>query len=448
MTPSGRVYGAALNFKGTFDALRDAFYREPYKQPPLAPVLYIKSANTWAGSGDPIPLPPGVDSLRMGGTLGVVIGRTATRVSERDALDYVAGYTVANDVEIPHTSYFRPPIREKCRDGFLPLGPFVGAGALDPDAAAIRVFVNGTLAASNSTKNLVRPVAKLIADITEFMSLQKGDVLLVGEPENSPLVSAGGVVRVEIEGVGELENPWGAASQAAAGSQPALGAVNVNSPGRPGTPPQAGGLPPIDYSRIGTIFAVGLNYADHARELSFKAPEQPLIFMKTPVTLVGDGGETRRPPDVEYMHYECELAVVIGKEARAVRREDAYQYVGGYAVANDYAIRDYLENYYRPNLRVKNRDSSTPFGPKITQAADPMNLTLRTIVNGKVTQEGNTRDMIFSIPILIEYLSAFMTLSPGDVILTGTPEGLVGVHKGDEVVAEIEGLGRVVNRIV
>ena len=155
--------------------MRDAFHRDPYKQPPVAPVLYIKPANTWAGEGDAIRVPPGVDRLRVGGTLGVVIGRKATRVSERDALDHVAGYTVANDVEIPHESYFRPPVREKCRDGFLPLGPFAGAGELDPDAAEIRVFVNGALASANSTRNLVRGVARLIADITEFMTLEEGE---------------------------------------------------------------------------------------------------------------------------------------------------------------------------------------------------------------------------------------------------------------------------------
>jgi 5-oxopent-3-ene-1,2,5-tricarboxylate decarboxylase/2-hydroxyhepta-2,4-diene-1,7-dioate isomerase len=200
-----------------------------------------------------------------------------------------------------------------------------------------------------------------------------------------------------------------------------------------------------------TIFALGLNYADHAKELSLKAPEEPLLFLKGPNTIVGHRAQTRRPADATYMHYECELAVVIGKPARRVSREDAYACVAGYTVANDYAIRDYLENYYRPNLRVKSRDACTPMGPWLVDAADvpaPMKLALCTTVNGKVTQEGNTRDMIFDIPFLIEYLSGFMTLTPGDVILTGTPEGLVDVRPGDEVVTEIDGVGRLVNTIV
>lgn len=207
-------------------------------------------------------------------------------------------------------------------------------------------------------------------------------------------------------------------------------------------------LPPVV---PGTVFALGLNYADHARELSFKAQDEPLVFLKGPGTLVGHRAQTRRPADATFMHYECELAVVIGRAAKRVRREDAWSYVGGYTVANDYAIRDYLENWYRPNLRVKNRDGCTPLGPWLVDAADvpdPANLALRTTVNGVQTQAGNTRDLVFDIPFLIEYLSAFMTLGPGDIILTGTPEGVVDVKPGDEVVTEIEGIGRLVNTIV
>jgi 5-oxopent-3-ene-1,2,5-tricarboxylate decarboxylase/2-hydroxyhepta-2,4-diene-1,7-dioate isomerase len=151
------------------------------------------------------------------------------------------------------------------------------------------------------------------------------------------------------------------------------------------------------------------------------------------------------------MHYECELGIVIGKTARHVKRENAYEYVAGYTVANDYAIRDYLENYYRPNLRVKNRDTCTPIGPWLVEAqdiADPMNLALRTYVNGELTQEGSTKDMIFDIPFLIEYLSEFMTLNKNDIILTGTPKGLVDVKIGDEIITEIQGVGRLVNTIV
>jgi 5-oxopent-3-ene-1,2,5-tricarboxylate decarboxylase/2-hydroxyhepta-2,4-diene-1,7-dioate isomerase len=206
-------------------------------------------------------------------------------------------------------------------------------------------------------------------------------------------------------------------------------------------------LPPFE---VGTIIALGLNYADHAKELAFNAQEEPLVFLKGPGSLLGHRGATRRPADVTFMHYECELAVVIGRPAKNVPRADALRHVAGYCIANDYAIRDYLENWYRPNLRVKNRDGGTVLGPWLVDAAevpDPADLGLRTFVNGTLTQQGNTRDLIFDIPCLIEYLSAFMTLSPGDVILTGTPEGVANVMPGDEVACEIDGLGRLVNTI-
>jgi 5-oxopent-3-ene-1,2,5-tricarboxylate decarboxylase/2-hydroxyhepta-2,4-diene-1,7-dioate isomerase len=210
-------------------------------------------------------------------------------------------------------------------------------------------------------------------------------------------------------------------------------------------------LPPLSaVERPRTILALGLNYADHARELEFKPPSEPLVFLKGERALNGHRQTTRRPAGVQFMHYECELAVVIGKTARKVRRDDAYEFIAGYTVANDYAIRDYLENWYRPNLRVKNRDGATPLGPWLVDRADvpdPMALALRSTVNGQVTQSGSTSDMIFDVPFLVEYFSAFMTLSPGDLILTGTPHGVVDCKVGDVVVTEIEGLGALMNTI-
>lgn len=207
-------------------------------------------------------------------------------------------------------------------------------------------------------------------------------------------------------------------------------------------------LPPFE---VGTIFTLGLNYADHIKELDFKkAPELPLVFLKGPNTLVGHKGRTRRPAGVKYMHYECELAVVIGKAGRNISREQAMDYVRGYTVANDYAIRDYLENFYRPNLRVKNRDGCTPIGPWLVDAhdvSDPMNLSVRTWINGELKQDGNTSDMVCDIAGLIEYLSSFMTLNPGDVLLTGTPEGVADCQPGDVIVTEVEQIGRLENTI-
>ncbi|MBS0499484.1 MAG: fumarylacetoacetate hydrolase family protein [Burkholderiaceae bacterium] len=211
-------------------------------------------------------------------------------------------------------------------------------------------------------------------------------------------------------------------------------------------------LPPLaPTARARTVLALGLNYADHAKELAFKPPEEPLAFAKGAASLIGHRACTVRPDGVRNMHYECELAVVIGREARRVKKADAYDFIRGYTVANDYAIRDYLENWYRPNLRVKNRDTCTPIGPWLVDARDvpdPMALKLQTTVNGEITQRGSTADMVFDVPTLIEYFTSFMTLYPGDVILTGTPDGVVDCPVGSVVVCEIEGIGALQSTIV
>jgi len=203
------LYGVLLNYRGALAALGEAVNKPPYKAPPKAPVLYIKPANTWIGDGAPIPVPSNVEALQMGAALGVVIGRTACRVSAESALDHVAGYTVVNDVSMPHDSYYRPSVRLKCRDGFCPIGATIveRVRVPNPEALAVRVFVDGVLRQQNTTANLVRSTRRLIADVTEFMTLAAGDVLLTGVPENAPLARAGQRVAIEIEGVGRLENP-------------------------------------------------------------------------------------------------------------------------------------------------------------------------------------------------------------------------------------------------
>jgi 5-oxopent-3-ene-1,2,5-tricarboxylate decarboxylase/2-hydroxyhepta-2,4-diene-1,7-dioate isomerase len=207
-------------------------------------------------------------------------------------------------------------------------------------------------------------------------------------------------------------------------------------------------LSPIE--KPGTIFALGLNYADHASELSFSPPKEPLVFLKHANCITGHKQACYRPDNISFQHYECELVAVIGKTAKNVKRENALEYISGYTVCNDFAIRDYLENYYRPNLRVKSRDSLLPLGPWITDAGDidVSDLKITTHVNGQLTQEGSTKDMIFNVPFLVEYLSQIMTLNPGDIIATGTPHGVVDLQVGDSVVCSIEQLGALENHMV
>ncbi len=200
-----------------------------------------------------------------------------------------------------------------------------------------------------------------------------------------------------------------------------------------------------------TIACLGLNYAKHAKELAFAPPVEPLVFFKGESALTGHMRHTVRPAHATHMHDECELVIVIASSCKHVSEEEAMSHVLGYTVANDYAIRDDLENWYRPNFRVKNRDATTPIGPWLTDAADiadPMALTLRTVVDGQTTQTGTTADMVFSVARLIAYLSSIMTLGRGDIILTGTPEGVTNCPVGSVVDCQIEGLGSLRNTLI
>ncbi len=476
---SGVVYGALLNHAPQLAALGAAAEQAPYKGAPRAPVLQVRPRNTLCGPGSVVGVPGAVE---VGASLGIVIGRTACRVTADEAEGVVAGYLVAAELSLPSDSHYRPAVRLKARDGFTVLGPVVPAAEVDdPDALALQLVVNGQTRLQGCTGDRVRGVARLIADVTEFMTLSPGDVLLLGAESPAPQAQSGDRITLGLEGLGALSfslapeavpavpaagelraddgtelHPRGPRARVAYG-----GAVHEATPhpqglrladGRVLREDQVQWLPPFE---VGTILALGLNYADHLKELSkeltITTQDEPLVFLKGPGALVGHRGHTRRPAGVAFMHYECELAVVIGKTAKHVAARDAMAHVAGYTVCNDYAIRDHLENWYRPNLRVKNRDGATALGPWFVPAADvadPHALALRTWVNGQRTQQGTTAHMVNDIPALIEYLSSFMTLQAGDVILTGTPEGVVNVNEGDEVVCEIDGIGRLVNHIV
>ena len=205
---SGTVFGTLVNFKGVLEELGDTVNDKPYLSPPVAPVLYIKPANTFNRYGAGIPMPEGMSKLEMGASVGIVIGKKAVAVTEESALDYIAGYTIVNDVSVPHDSIYRPAVQHKSRDGFCPIGPWViNRHAVDnPDDLLIRVYINDELRQENSTTNLIRSVGRLLADVTEFMTLSPGDVLLVGVPEEAPQANVGDRVRIEIAGIGSLEN--------------------------------------------------------------------------------------------------------------------------------------------------------------------------------------------------------------------------------------------------
>lgn len=204
----GTVYGTLLNHADALAALGDAVHASPYKAPPVAPVLYIKPRNTWLEPGGSIVVPAGVPELEIGATLGVVIGRAACRVGEDDAMGFVAGYVIVCDVSVPHALYYRPSLRFKARDTFCPIGPFVPRDAVGaPDALAIVVSLDGEVIHRCSTAGLIRPVARLIAEVSEFITLAPGDVLSVGVAAGAPRARAGQRVAIAIDGLGRLENP-------------------------------------------------------------------------------------------------------------------------------------------------------------------------------------------------------------------------------------------------
>lgn len=210
--------------------------------------------------------------------------------------------------------------------------------------------------------------------------------------------------------------------------------------------------------RPSKILAIGLNYLDHAKETGADAPPRPIVFAKYPNSLNDPFGDVEIGADVtEQADYESELAVVIGRRARRVGREDAHKYIFGYAVANDVSSRDW-QRADSQFSRSKSADTFCPIGPWITTAdevADPQALRIASRVNGELRQDSTTEHMIFDVRHLIAFLSATITLEPGDVVLTGTPPG-VGLgfkppkflQPGDIVECEVEGLGTIRNRFV
>ena len=205
--PRGTVYGCLLNFRDALEALGDSVHAAPYKAPPKAPILYIKPRNTFATDGDAIVVPSGIESLEVGVSLGLVIGRTACRLTPSNALDHVVSYVVVNDVSVPHASYYRPSMRFKCRDGFCPIStPVARNAAMDPNRLTLRVELDGVEVLRRETAGLVRSVERLLVDVTDFMTLHPGDVLMIGVPGGAPRARVGQRVRVAIDGVGELCN--------------------------------------------------------------------------------------------------------------------------------------------------------------------------------------------------------------------------------------------------
>jgi 2-keto-4-pentenoate hydratase/2-oxohepta-3-ene-1,7-dioic acid hydratase in catechol pathway len=197
----------------------------------------------------------------------------------------------------------------------------------------------------------------------------------------------------------------------------------------------------------GKIIAVGRNYAAHARELGNKPPTEPLLFLKAPSSLLDPEGRIELPAISQHVDFEGELALVIGSRARHVSASHWRSYVLGFTCANDVTARD-LQKRDVQFARAKSFDTFCPLGPWIETDLDASELALTTRVNGAVRQQASTADMIFPPGVLLEFISRVMTLEPGDVILTGTPEGVGPLQAGDTVEVEIERIGTLRNHVV
>ncbi len=207
----GAVIGVALNNKDLVDSLASEFDAKPYVNPPKTPVLHIKTDNTHIGHGQTIKIPSDKGDVYAGPALGIVMGKQATRVSEEDALTFVKGYTIVNEVSLAETSFYRPAVKAKCRDTFCPIGPWVIDKSLvsSPNDLAIKTFVNDKLVHETNTNRLVHSIEKVVSYISSFMTLEPGDLIITGTPLRDPslAIKEGDIVMIDVEAVGRLVNP-------------------------------------------------------------------------------------------------------------------------------------------------------------------------------------------------------------------------------------------------
>ncbi|HYU92535.1 MAG TPA: fumarylacetoacetate hydrolase family protein [Actinomycetota bacterium] len=194
------------------------------------------------------------------------------------------------------------------------------------------------------------------------------------------------------------------------------------------------------------VVCLGKNYAAHAAEFGGEVPEEPLIFLKPSTSVSGPGDPIPLPRISDRVDYEGELAVVIGRIARNVRAEETFRYILGYTCGNDVTLRD-VQKKDDQWTRAKGFDGSCPLGPWVETELDPIDVHLETRVNGEVRQSASTSDMVFGVATIIEFVTEFMTLLPGDVIMTGTPEGVGKLEPGDKVEVVVDGIGVLMNPV-
>jgi len=203
-------------------------------------------------------------------------------------------------------------------------------------------------------------------------------------------------------------------------------------------------LPPVFPSKV---VCVGLNYRDHALELNMDIPEEPILFMKPPTSVIAHQEPIIYPEMSQEVDYEAEMAIVMAETATKINSEDAWDFIGGYTVLNDVTARD-LQRKDGQWTRAKSFDTFCPLGPCIETEMDPHNQNISLKLNGETKQDSNTKNMIFRANELVEFISSIMTLNPGDVIATGTPPGVGQMQSGDVVQVQVGGIGILENRVI
>ncbi len=452
-TPS-KVFALAGNY---LDHLGD-------QAPPATPEPFFKLPTSLLKHEGLVVQPPDTEAVHYEAEVVIVIGKRARNVSVDDAMSYVLGITCGNDISARvwqrgDTQWWRG----KGSDTFGPCGPFVVTG-IDFSNLDVTLRVNGEVRQKTNTANMIHSLADAVSFISQHVTLEPGDLIYTGTPGKTLGMQPGDVVEVEIEKVGVLRNRIVAArpqepvrfARFRVGSKVAYGVVDWYRIR------EIDGTPFGDWKETGQtyalhevevlvpttpskVFALAGNYRDHLGDSP--VPVHPEPFIKAPSCLQRHEGPVVQPKNAEPVHYEAEVVVVIGKEARNVHADDAMDYVLGITCGNDISARAWQQKDVQW-WRAKASDTFGPCGPYITSGIDFGNLEMVLRVNGEVRQRTNTRNMIHGIAEAVSFISRHATLKPGDLIFTGTPGKTRGMKIGDVVEVEIEGVGVLRNTVV
>lgn len=442
----GKIIGVILNYHPP-DEPASPIPVEQLMQPRW---LFGKLPTSVAGPGEPIPLPPESDNLDWEAEMGVVIGKRARHVTVSEAMDYVFGFTVVNDVS-ENTWYQDAILFGKAGDNWAPMGPVVARG-VDWNDLMVRAWVNGQLVNEQSTAMMRFTVPYLISYLSRYYTLEPGDVINTGSvaflDDIPSSMSAGDVVEVEIEDIGRLRNrveemppppsweepeptsPTGPVTtyvRYRRGGEVSYGIREGETihelrgdifgeaarTGRTHRVSDVALLPPTDPEKILGIVA---NFfpPDSAGGDAPIEEFRPRPFLKWPTVTSGPGDPIMMPPESTNLDWEGELVVIIGREAKHVTPDEAMDYVFGYTVGNDVSENDW------GGLQGKAMDTWAAFGPNLVSGLDWRELCLEVRVNGRRVQGQCMEDMRYSVPLAVSYFSRHITLEPGDAIYMGT----------------------------